>query len=209
MWYNIAMNKFQQRRAERRGKIVAEAKKLILERGISDGLMSELAPLAGISRQQLYSYYKNTDALLGDIMGSVQENSYLIRIADAPDVDSPENIIRYSILSFKNLSEEAHDDLLFLLLYGVYRATNKDADKFNSRAQVMLFEKQILQGQQAGIFRTDKPLEELTAAVSHILAGYTSYSETLSEEGRRQMLSDELLNLLADMVLAYLKGKCN
>lgn len=203
------MNKFQQRRAERRGKIVAEAKKLILERGISDGLMSELAPLAGISRQQLYSYYKNTDALLGDIMGSVQENSYLIRIADAPDVDSPENIIRYSILSFKNLSEEAHDDLLFLLLYGVYRATNKDADKFNSRAQVMLFEKQILQGQQAGIFRTDKPLEELTAAVSHILAGYTSYSETLSEEGRRQMLSDELLNLLADMVLAYLKGKCN
>lgn len=203
------MNKFEQRRAERREKIIAEAKKLILERGISDGLMSELAPRAGISRQQLYSYYKNTDELLGDIMGSVQENSYLMRITDTPEIDSPDNIIRYSILSFKNLSDEAHVDLLFLLLYSVYRTTNKDACSYSRRTQVMLFEKQILQGQQAGLFRTDKPLKELTAAVSHILAGYTSYSETLSEEGRKQMLSDELLNLLADMVLSYLTDMKN
>ena len=55
------MNKFEQQRAERTQKILTEAKKLILSRGISDGLMSEIAARAGISRQRLYAYYQNID----------------------------------------------------------------------------------------------------------------------------------------------------
>lgn len=200
------MNKLEQKRNDRKEKIISEAKKLILQRGISDGLMSEIAPLAGISRQRLYVYYKNIDEILTDIMENVVKNSCLARIADAPEHDTPENIIRYSILAFQDLSEEVHDDLLFLLLYNVYCATNKKAGFGHSRAQVLLFEKQIRQGQKEGVFRTDKPLNELTATVSHLLAGYTSYSETLSEQSRAQMLSDELLHLLADMVLNYLRS---
>ncbi len=200
------MNKLEQKRADRKERIISEAKKLILQRGISDGLMSEIAPLAGISRQRLYVYYKNIDEILADIMESIVENSCLVRIADAPEYDTPENIIRYSILAFKDLSEEVHDDLLFLLLYNVYCATNKKACPRHNHPQVLLFEKQILQGQKEGVFRTDKSLHELTAAVSHLLAGYTSYSETLSEQSRAQMLSDELLHLLADMVLNYLRS---
>lgn len=201
------MNKLEQKRAERKQKILSETKKLILERGISDGLMSEIAPRAGISRQRLYVYYKNIDEILYDIMENVLENSYLARIADAPEIGTPETIIRYSILTFKDLSDEVHDDLLFLSLYAVYRATNKKAGGRYPAAQVLLFEKQIRQGRQSGVFRTDKSLEELTAGVSHILAAYTSYSETLSLESRDQMLSEELLNRLADMVLAYLKNE--
>ena len=203
------MNKLEQKRAERKQKILSEAKRLILERGISDGLMSEIAPRAGISRQRLYVYYNNIDEILYDIMESVLENSYLTRIADAPEHDLPENIIRYSILKFQDISAEAHDDLLFLSLYGVYRATNKKAGEAHPAAQVLLFEKQIRQGRENGTFRTDKSLEELTAGVSHILAAYTSYSETLSLESRDQMLGEELLNRLADMILAYLKNAYN
>ena len=203
------MNKLEQKRAERKQKILSEAKRLILERGISDRLMSEIALRSEISRKRLYDYYNNIDEILYDIMESVLENSYLARIADAPEHDSPENIIRYSILKFKDLSDEVHDDLLFLSLYGVYRATNKKAGGKQNRAQILLFEKQIRQGREKGVFRTDKPLEELTAGVSHILASYTSYSETLSAEGRDQMLGEELLNRLADMILAYLKNACN
>lgn len=199
------MNKFEIKRTERRAQILAEAKRLMLERGISDRLMSEIATRVGISRQQLYAYYNNVDEIVADVMQGVLENSYLARIAEASETDSPENIIRYSILTFRSLSEEVHDDLLFLSLYTVYAATHKLSAKHKGSG-VLLFEKQILQGQKSGIFRTDKPLGELTTAVSHILASYTSYSETLSPEGREQMLSEELLNRLADMVLSYLRN---
>ena len=199
------MNKFEEKRSARRAQILTEAKKLMLERGISDRLMSEIATRVGISRQQLYAYYNNIDEIVADVMQGVLENSYLARIAEAPETDSPENIIRYSILTFRSLSEEVHDDLLFLSLYTVYAATHKLSAKHKGSG-VLLFEKQILQGQESGIFRTDKPLGELTTAVSHILASYTSYSETLSPKGRDQMLSEELLNRLADMVLSYLRN---
>ena len=98
------MNKFEEKRAERRKIILTEAKKLVLERGIYDGAMSELAVRAGISRQQLYNYYKNLDEVLEGIMEELVAHSYLARIADAAEVDTPENLIRYAILAFKDLS---------------------------------------------------------------------------------------------------------
>lgn len=95
------MNKFEEKRSVRRAQILTEAKKLMLERGISDRLMSEIAARVGISRQQLYAYYNNVDEIVADVMQGVLEHSYLARIAEAPDVGSPESIIRYSILTFR------------------------------------------------------------------------------------------------------------
>ena len=206
MCYLEGMNKFEQQRAERKKIILTEAKKLVLERGIYDGVMSELAVRAGFSRQRLYAYYKNIDEVLADIMEELVEKSYLARIADAAEVDTPENLIRYAILAFKDLSPEVHDDLLFMNLYSVYLATNQRDGSERRPARILLFERQIVHGQEAGVFRTDKPLEELTATVSILLAGYTFHCETLSESARARMLGEEMLHRLADMVLAYLKG---
>lgn len=206
MCYLEGMNKFEQQRAERKKIILTEAKKLVLERGIYDGVMSELAVRAGFSRQRLYAYYKNIDEVLADIMEELVEKSYLARIADAAEVDTPENLIRYAILAFKDLSPEVHDDLLFMNLYSVYLATNQRDGSERRPARILLFERQIVRGQEAGVFRTDKPLEELTATVSILLAGYTFHCETLSESARARMLGEEMLHRLADMVLAYLKG---
>ena len=64
--------------------------------------------------------------------------------------------------------------------------------------------RQIVRGQEAGVFRTDRPLEELTATVSVLLAGYTFHCETLSEDARARMLGEEMLHRLADMVLGVL-----
>ena len=47
------MNKLEQKRAARKEKILTEAKRLVLERGIYEALMTELAVRAGISRQRL------------------------------------------------------------------------------------------------------------------------------------------------------------
>ena len=206
MCYLEGMNKFEQQRAERKKIILTEAKKLVLERGIYDGVMSELAVRAGFSRQRLYAYYKNIDEVLADIMEELVEKSYLARIADAAEMDTPENLIRYAILAFKDLSPEVHDDLLFMNLYSVYLATNQRDGSERRPARILLFERQIVRGQEAGVFRTDKPLEELTATVSILLAGYTFHCETLSESARARMLGEEMLHRLADMVLAYLKG---
>ena len=206
MCYLEGMNKFEQQRAERKKIILTEAKKLVLERGIYDGVMSELAVRAGFSRQRLYAYYKNLDEVLADIMEELVEKSYLARIADAAEMGSPETLIRYAILAFKDLSPEVHDDLLFMNLYSVYLATNQRDGSERRPARILLFERQIVRGQEAGVFRTDKPLEELTATVSILLAGYTFHCETLSENARARMLGEEMLHRLADMVLAYLKG---
>ena len=206
MCYLEGMNKFEQQRAERKKIILTEAKKLVLERGIYDGVMSELAVRAGFSRQRLYAYYKNIDEVLSDIMEELVEKSYLARIADAAEMGSPETLIRYAILAFKDLSPEVHDDLLFMNLYSVYLATNQRDGSERRPARILLFERQIVRGQEAGVFRTDKPLEELTATVSILLAGYTFHCETLSEDARARMLGEEMLHRLADMVLAYLKG---
>ena len=206
MCYLEGMNKFEQQRAERKKIILTEAKKLVLERGIYDGVMSELAVRAGFSRQRLYAYYKNIDEVLTDIMEELVEKSYLARIADAAEMGTPETLIRYAILAFKDLSPEVHDDLLFMNLYSVYLATNQRDGSERRPARILLFERQIVRGQEAGVFRTDKPLEELTATVSILLAGYTFHCETLSESARARMLGEEMLHRLADMVLAYLKG---
>ena len=206
MCYLEGMNKFEQQRAERKRIILTEAKKLVLERGIYDGVMSELAVRAGFSRQRLYAYYKNIDEVLADIMEELVEKSYLARIADAAEMGTPETLIRYAILAFKDLSPEVHDDLLFMNLYSVYLATNQRDGSERRPARILLFERQIVRGQEAGVFRTDKPLEELTATVSILLAGYTFHCETLSESARARMLGEEMLHRLADMVLAYLKG---
>ena len=206
MCYLEGMNKFEQQRAERKKIILTEAKKLVLERGIYDGAMSELSVRAGFSRQRLYAYYKNLDEVLADIMEELVEKSYLARIADAAEMGSPETLIRYAILAFKDLSPEVHDDLLFMNLYSVYLATNQRDGSERRPARILLFERQIVRGQETGIFRSDKPLEELTATVSVLLAGYTFHCETLSENARARMLGEEMLHRLADMVLAYLKG---
>ena len=206
MCYLEGMNKFEEKRAERRKIILTEAKKLVLERGIYDGAMSELAVRAGISRQQLYNYYKNLDEVLSGIMEELVAHSYLARIADAAEVDTPENLIRYAILAFKDLSPEVHEDLLFMNLYSVHLATAPSVHAERRPARILLFERQIVRGQETGIFRSDKPLEELTATVSVLLAGYTFHCETLSEGARARMLGEEMLHRLADMVLAYLKG---
>lgn len=208
MCYLEGMNKFEEKRAERRKIILTEAKKLVLERGIYDGAMSELAVRAGISRQQLYNYYKNLDEVLEGIMEELVAHSYLARIADAAEVDTPENLIRYAILAFKDLSPEVHEDLLFMNLYSVHLATAPSSGAAAKRnpARILLFERQIVRGQETGIFRSDKTLEELTATVSFLLAAYTFHCETLSPDAREQMLGEEMLHRLADMVLAYLKG---
>ena len=65
------MNKFEEKRSARKVQILAEAKKLMLERGISDRLMSEIATRVGISRQQLYAYYNNVDEIVADVMQGV------------------------------------------------------------------------------------------------------------------------------------------
>ncbi len=200
------MSKFDEMRQMRKEKILTEAKKLVLEQGIFDGAMSELAVRAGISRQRLYNYYKNIDEVLSGIMEELVEKSYLARIADAAEVDTPENLIRYAILAFKNLSPEVHEDLLFMNLYSVYLATNQKERQGRGEGRILLFEKQIARGQQEGVFRRDKEMEELTATVSFLLAAYTFHCETLSKEGQGKMLSEEMLHRLADMVLGYLKG---
>ena len=169
--------------------------------------MTELAPLAGISRQRLYIYYKNIDEILYDLMENVLSHTSFIRSANTIQTDTPDQTIRRCILLFKDFSAEIHEDLLFLSLYAVYTATNKRIESKHEHTHILLFEEQICQGRNCGIFRTDKSIEELTAAVSHILAGYTFYCETLSREGRDQMLSDELLGRLADMVISYLKNE--
>ena len=139
-------------------------------------------------------------------MGELVAHSYLARIADAAEVDTPENLIRYAILAFKDLSPEVHEDLLFMNLYSVHLATAPSVHAERRPARILLFERQIVRGQKTGVFRTDKPLEELTATVSVLLAGYTFHCETLSEDARARMLGEEMLHRLADMVLAYLNG---
>ena len=200
------MNKLEQKRIERKKIIIREAKKLILERGISDGLMSELAVRSGISRQRLYVYYENIDDVLYDIMESVYEHSHFDHLQTV-DCSTPDMVIRYSILMFPKISEEAHDDLLFLSLYGVYLATNKKEGVKRNTRRIILFEKQIREGQKQGLFRADHPLEYLSAVITNMLTGFLYHSETLPAEGRNTMLDEEVLGCLADMVLGYLKKK--
>ena len=76
-------------------------------------------------------------------------------------------------------------------LYSVHLATAPSVHAERRPARILLFERQIVRGQEMGIFRSDRPLEELTATVSVLLAGYTFHCETLSEDARARMLGRE------------------
>lgn len=199
------MNKLEEKRLSRKNKILTEAKKLILERGINEWLMSEIAKASGISRQRLYVYYSNIDEILYDIMEKICTDSFLDRLTKTT-VDDPVAVIKYAILSFPSLSDDAHDDLLFLSLYDVYAATHINSERKVYKAGIFLFEKQIADGQNRGQFRRDQTVAELSSTVTILLTGYLYRLETLSKESRAKMLSEELLTQIADMILSYLQG---
>lgn len=199
------MNKYEVLRKERTEKILSEAKQLILRRGIYDGIMSDLAPRAGISRQRLYLYYKGIDEVMYDIVEQVYNGSHLDMLR-TEDRGAPDTIIHYSILAIPYLPETMYENLIFLSMYSVYLNANKNADIKRNTRSLMLFEKQIRDGREQGIFRTDLSVEQCCAVATNLITGYLYQGEMLTPQTRSLMQGEELLTLFGDMILAFLKG---
>jgi len=188
-------NKLVKMRAARQQIILAAAKQVVLENGISERNWSEIAARSDISRQRLYSYYSNIDELLGELHTTI-----LVQLANATrelakDELSPQLSIRRILDSFEQYVEKYHDDLIFLTMYDAYATANMPSlDRFKKLSSIggfNFFLESIQRGQAAGIFRTDYSGQELDYIITQIVAAVWFRFVMISTDKKSALLFDK------------------
>lgn len=107
--------KYQIQHEERRGQILAESRRLFLERGLSCVKMVDIADACAISRQTLYKYFSSIDAVIFSLQ------SQLIRqfsLCGEHDLKSAlERLFRYY--------QEDPEDFYFISMFDIYIHTHQ------------------------------------------------------------------------------------
>ena len=182
-------------RAARQQIILAAAKQVVLENGISDRNWSEIAARSEISRQRLYSYYSNIDELLSDLYTTI-----LIQLETAvqdlaKDELSPQQSIARIMNAFEQYVGKYHDELIFLMMYDAYTTANKPSldrfEKLSSIAGFNFFLEPIQRGQASGEFRTDYSGQELDYIITQMVAAIWFRYVMISTDKKSALLLDK------------------
>ena len=173
------MSKYEIMRKERREEIVNAAKELICRKGFGDATMKEISEIVGISRNTLYKYYPNMDSLAYEIVGSIMDRLKQMFISSPlPEGDSVE-VINYIVNAFFDYAENNSEDILYISLFDVHCSSKENDDdplyseykKGLNSAKQLSIDMFILSGQQEGTIRSDVPMEEIRAIISHTVMG--------------------------------------
>lgn len=205
-------NKLVQKRETRRRIILDAAKQIVLEKGISDSLISAIAKRSDISRQRMYSYFLNTDEILGEIhmeiMVRIGETAY----AHSMDSLSPRQSINERLDSFIALSQAYHDDIIYLSMYDAYITINKPTLEGTKRQDASMdfsiFRDMIQRGQTMGDFRIDYTCNELEYIVRQLVIGIWFRDASLSMDKKNSLLTDDRVTRhIKDAIFNFLEDK--
>lgn len=196
--------KRKEMREKRKNQILDVTQKLVLKEGFGANLMSEIAKECGISRQRLYSYYDNLNAILADL-----HDLCLERLAKFYTTKSifglNDDILGEKMPKF---NFETNDDMLFLTAYEIYALKNETIKSDNNHENITSLYDLIKKGQENGKIRNDFSCEQLTYIVGQLFYTYYFKVMTMQNDSYGKLLTDKrVTKQIWKMIQSFLKDE--
>lgn len=190
-------------REERIKQILDITQKLVLKEGFGANLMSEIAKECGISRQRLYSYYENLNAILADL-----HDVCVKRLADNFSSKANRKLKKNIKLdNFFDFYFELNDDVLFLSAYEIYAQKNEIIKTSGSIDNIPVLYDMILKGQEEGKIRKDFTAKELAYLVGQLIYSYCFRAMVMQDGEYGKLLFDKRIEKeIKKMINSLLKG---
>lgn len=174
-----------QMREERIRQIQDVTKHLVLKEGFGANLMSRIAKECGISRQRLYCYYDNQEAILSDI-----HDSCIHRLADSfSSVPMPENPTDFQDMLPRTFA--SNDDFMFLAIYEVYLKKNNLPYSQAPTGNAAVLQKMLERAQEAGVVRRDFSAQQLNYIIVQLLYAFYFKAMMLQDSPEGKLLLDD------------------
>jgi len=150
----------ERRARETRQRILTAAFELFVERGVDGATVEEIAERADVARGTVFNYFPSKDTLCGSIgslmMDRVQEAMERDEVAG---LSAGEKITRAMRLMTEFPVKEPHR-FREVMLRGMSAAVPGELPE-HRRRELELLESLVVEGQDAGEFRTDYPAHEI------------------------------------------------
>ncbi len=205
---------FEQMRRKRRTEILDEAREMILNQGISDFNIQQLARNLDISTVTLYKYFKNSDDIMIAIKEQIVHNN--MNQADfLPSSISDTSGLDSFLLLLRNFYAKAlsqRDDVTLLLLFNVHMRSNPSAEKQDSSFQT-LFDKfedkmrdMLGRAVEDGSVKPGLDIDEAIQFISRMNLSMLNYIGLLSTEdyAKEQAALQKQIGQLIHMFSLYL-----
>lgn len=187
-----------ERRAERRGKLVATAIRLLADGGLAAATVREVADQAGVSRRFFYESFADLDALLDTVYQQVLTEcatAVVEAVAKAPD--TAQDKVNAAISSFIRIVEGNPS----LFRAGFVEAAQSPALRGRMQAARDLFAR-LVSEQARAFYGFPDTADELVRFGSHLLVAGSVDTVTAWVDGRIDLTSDRLIELFVDHYLA-------
>lgn len=200
-------NKRALMREERIQQILDVTQQLVLKEGFGANLMSRIAKECGISRQRLYCYYDNLNAILAELhdlcVKRLAENFTAKVTLGVMDENVVEEMSEKSI----PLHFELNDDVLFLSAYEIYAQRNDIIKTEGGLKHIPVLYDTIRRGQEKGEIRTDFTAEQLSYLVGQLVYAYCFKAMVMRDDSYGGLLLDErVVSEVQKMIQSLLRG---
>ena len=155
-----------------RGRIISAAWKLFYEQGYEDTTVEDIVYESETSKGSFYHYFEGKDALLGTLAYVFDEKYEELKRSMDPKLDAMEKLVYLNHELFAMIDSSISVDLLAQLLSTQLLARGEKHLLDRNRTYFKLLRQIIQEGQQEGVLRTDK-------SVNEILKAYTLWERAL------------------------------
>ncbi|MER2107482.1 MAG: TetR/AcrR family transcriptional regulator [Solibacillus sp.] len=207
------MSKRQQQKLERRDIIVQAAKELILQRGIHDVQLQDVAQEAGIGIATLYRYFPNKEQLVLAVSNIItQQMTEALRAITTTAGTAYEQLECMLDYYIEFSDEPEHRFLKFFRAFEQYKPGMEESE---AHAEYLAIRRELVtvllilveKGKQDGSLRSDIDLNVYIVTAIHNMSHFTTETALIQYD---PMLPLELtmkkqLVLLKDMLLMYVR----
>lgn len=157
---------------DRREELLAHASRLILERGLADTRMVDIAEAAGVAKGLVYWYFESKDALLLALVLDVRERLRVAQTTAAAGVDDPLDRLYAGTVASVHFIDEHWN--LYRLLQTVTDADERtEALAVSGRVHAADTIELLEEGRDAGVVRGDEDLLVLAHGNQGIVNHFT------------------------------------
>jgi AcrR family transcriptional regulator len=110
----LAKNRAQIPIEERRADLIAAATEVLLARGYQGATMEDISRAAGVTRANIYWYFKSKDDVFAAVMSQLLRRDFHALEAEHADLDAMTRLTRglVSMRSYRSLHQAMHDRLM-------------------------------------------------------------------------------------------------
>lgn len=205
----------QQLRSERRAGILHAARELFLKKDIFSTTMKDVSDAAGITRQTLYQYFDNMEAVIDGVREDIRTELFDKTVFEIPEDVPALAVVRGLLKATFGLKNTRSSELLFMNQYDIYfKMYRHNGDSISTYKRMFLLDpivKSLRRGQQDGSVRVDISAEEmLDTALSIALSVLQHLLITgIQSEAVRVIEAEQLAGATVEMLVGYMRAAEN